>query len=67
MSIRRSSVSGLKARFLFIFGDSGQVELGYILTLALVVVPLYVAVQMLFQVLLNYYENISFFVSIPFP
>jgi hypothetical protein len=33
----------------------------------LVLLPLYVAVQMLFEILLNYYENISFFASIPFP
>lgn len=49
------------------FGEGGQVELGYLLVLALVLLPLYVAAQMMFEVLLKYYENISFFASIPFP
>jgi hypothetical protein len=47
--------------------ENGQATLEYLLILALVVIPLYPVVQMLFRILLRYYEVISFFLSMPFP
>lgn len=47
--------------------ERGQAELSYLLILIFVAVPLYVAVQLLFRVLLRYYETTSFFLALPFP
>ena len=65
--MRKNEASALRANLREASGQTGQVELGYILILALVLIPLYVSIQMLFKVLLNYYANISFFASIPYP
>lgn len=51
----------------FVWEEHGEAELAYVLILGLVVLPLYPAVQQLFQVLLRYYEITSFFVTLPFP
>ena len=47
--------------------ERGQAELSYLLIQAFVIVPLYLVVQMLFRLLLRYYEIISFFLALPFP